>query len=49
MIGALQTHGVIKGTLLGTYRLLRCNPFSAGGVDMVPEKGHWRRPADEFD
>ncbi|WP_442858902.1 membrane protein insertion efficiency factor YidD [Actinomyces sp. zg-332] len=38
MIIALQKHGAIKGLLLGTYRLLRCNPFSKGGVDDVPDK-----------
>jgi conserved hypothetical protein YidD len=35
---AIQIHGVIKGTLLAIYRILRCNPFSKGGYDPVPEK-----------
>ncbi len=35
---AYERHGVIKGTLLSTYRLLRCNPFNIGGVDYVPKK-----------
>ena len=30
-------HGVIKGTVLSVWRLLRCNPWSLGGVDKVPE------------
>jgi len=34
---ALQRHGVIKGLGLGLWRLLRCNPFSKGGYDPVPE------------
>ncbi len=38
---SIQVHGVIKGTLLGTWRLLRCNPWSKGGVDWVPKKGAW--------
>lgn len=38
MMIALQKHGAIKGLLLGTYRLLRCNPFSKGGVDDVPDE-----------
>ncbi len=29
-------HGVIKGTVLSVWRLLRCNPWSLGGVDKVP-------------
>ena len=35
---AVEKHGVIKGALLGGWRLLRCNPFARGGVDYVPEK-----------
>ena len=38
---ALEIHGVFKGTLLSTWRVLRCNPWSAGGVDRVPAKGSW--------
>lgn len=30
---AIQKYGVSKGILLGTYRILRCNPFSKGGYD----------------
>ncbi len=41
-VGALRTHGAIKGLLLTAWRLLRCNPWSAGGVDKVPERGRWR-------
>ncbi|MFK8018978.1 MAG: membrane protein insertion efficiency factor YidD [Pseudomonadales bacterium] len=33
---ALLLHGPIKGTYLAIGRLLRCNPFSYGGVDPVP-------------
>lgn len=40
-IEAIQIHGVIKGTLLGSWRILRCNPWSKGGVDWVPERGKW--------
>lgn len=38
---SLEIHGVFKGTLLSIWRLLRCNPWSAGGVDRVPPKGAW--------
>ena len=41
-IGALREHGAAKGLLLTAWRLLRCNPWSEGGVDKVPEKGRWR-------
>lgn len=30
--------GIIRGALLATWRLLRCNPFSHGGFDPVPER-----------
>ena len=33
---AVQLHGAIKGTWLIVRRLLRCNPWSRGGVDPVP-------------
>ncbi|HUX71026.1 MAG TPA: membrane protein insertion efficiency factor YidD [Cellulomonadaceae bacterium] len=36
---AVQRHGLFRGTALATWRLLRCNPWSAGGVDDVPERG----------
>ena len=34
---ALNNHGVIVGILMGSWRLLRCNPLSRGGYDPVPE------------
>lgn len=37
-IEALEVHGVIKGSLLAIWRILRCNPFSKGGYDPVPQK-----------
>lgn len=39
---AIEVHGLIKGTILGVWRLLRCNPWSHGGVDHVPPKGRWK-------
>ncbi len=33
---AIQRHGVLRGTALASWRLLRCNPWSRGGVDLVP-------------
>ena len=34
---AYRKHGVFLGTLLTVWRLLRCNPWSLGGIDPVPE------------
>jgi uncharacterized protein len=39
---AIRVHGSVKGTGLTVWRILRCNPWSAGGVDLVPERGAWR-------
>ncbi|MBO4848240.1 MAG: membrane protein insertion efficiency factor YidD [Clostridia bacterium] len=46
-IQAISLHGAAKGILLSLWRLLRCNPFSKGGWDPVPERGKWsnRAPA----
>lgn len=35
---SIITYGSIKGMLLGIKRILKCNPFSKGGVDLVPRK-----------
>ena len=42
-VTALRTRGAIVGTGLTIWRLLRCNPWSSGGVDHVPAKGHAHR------
>ncbi|MBF0170313.1 MAG: membrane protein insertion efficiency factor YidD [Nitrospinae bacterium] len=33
---AVDRHGPIRGGVLATWRLFRCNPFFKGGVDPVP-------------
>ena len=33
---AVEVHGAFKGSALAARRLLRCNPWSAGGFDPVP-------------
>lgn len=37
-VQAIKKHGAVKGTILGAWRILRCNPFARGGVDHVPDK-----------
>ena len=36
-IEAIRMHGVFKGVFLAAWRILRCNPWSAGGEDPVPK------------
>lgn len=33
---AIYKHGAIKGSLMATWRIMRCNPFNKGGYDPVP-------------
>lgn len=33
---AIYKYGALKGTLMATWRVLRCNPFNPGGYDPVP-------------
>lgn len=44
-VDALSTHGAFKGSVLSAWRILRCNPWSDGGVNHVPPRGKWRSPA----
>ena len=37
-ITVLNDFGAIKGSYLTIKRLLKCNPFSSGGVDLPPQK-----------
>ena len=34
-LNALQEFGILRGLVLATWRVLRCNPFSHGGYDPV--------------
>lgn len=35
---SIRRFGVIRGLVLASWRLLRCNPFSHGGFDPVPKR-----------
>lgn len=33
---AIRTHGAVKGSAFAIWRIVRCGPFTSGGVDQVP-------------
>ena len=37
-VTAIERYGALKGGAMALWRVLRCNPFSKGGFDPVPEK-----------
>ena len=41
---AVARHGMRRGLRLAARRLLRCRPFTQGGVDLVPEPEEPRSP-----
>ena len=45
-IEAFKKRGFFVGLILTVWRILRCNPFSKGGYDPVPEKG-FRNPKNK--
>ncbi len=40
-VEAVMEWGIVIGTVLALWRLIRCNPFSKGGADPVP-RCPWR-------
>ena len=41
-LDALRSHGLARGSVLAGWRLLRCNPWSRGGVDYVENQRIFR-------
>jgi putative membrane protein insertion efficiency factor len=35
---AIQRYGILRGLVLSGWRLMRCNPLSRGGVDLVEDQ-----------
>jgi uncharacterized protein len=44
-IDALRAYGLWRGSVLTVWRLLRCNPWSHGGVDYARDQQLFRRLA----
>lgn len=41
-VGAVQQHGLVKGSALTAARLARCHPWAEGGIDDVPPHAYFR-------
>jgi putative membrane protein insertion efficiency factor len=39
---ALRRHGPVRGSVLAAWRVLRCHPWSHGGVDHVADQKFFR-------
>ena len=37
---AIRIHGAARGSVMTAWRIARCGPFTAGGVDHVPSRSH---------
>jgi len=37
-LDAIRHYGILRGVVLAAWRLLRCNPWSHGGVDFVQDQ-----------
>jgi putative membrane protein insertion efficiency factor len=44
---AVRTHGVMRGTVLAGWRVLRCNPWSHGGFDPVDRQRLFRAKPEQ--
>ena len=48
-VRALEIHGPFIGLYLAIRRLLRCHPWTPGGIDQVPPKGKWSSTPTPYD
>jgi len=47
-LGSVQQRGLVVGSALTAWRILRCNPWSAGGIDEVRAARHDRDRITRF-
>ena len=44
-VQAIESFGILRGSVLAAWRLLRCNPFSHGGYDPVRAQRLFHSPS----
>lgn len=44
-VQAIRRYGVLRGAVLAAWRIVRCNPWSHGGVDHAADQRLFRRAA----
>lgn len=44
---AIREYGILRGSVLGAWRLMRCNPWSHGGFDPVHAQSLFARRSPE--
>ena len=47
-LGCVKRFGIIKGSIMGGVRILRCSKHFLGGPDPVPETWSWKRIANDW-
>ena len=45
-VEAIRSFGILRGLVLAGWRLLRCNPWSVGGIDRVEAQRLFRPRSD---
>ncbi|MBA3370781.1 MAG: membrane protein insertion efficiency factor YidD, partial [Thermoleophilaceae bacterium] len=44
-VDAIRSFGILRGLVLAAWRVVRCNPWSLGGIDRVEEQRLFRSRA----
>jgi putative component of membrane protein insertase Oxa1/YidC/SpoIIIJ protein YidD len=44
-VDAIRSFGILRGLALAAWRVVRCNPWSLGGIDRVEEQRLFRSTA----
>jgi len=48
MVEAVMKHGIFRGFIMGSARILRCSSLFMGGDDTVPEIWSWKQIKNSF-